>query len=147
MSKKKWSKDDLTIAYYFSKWNLTGLGIEQDELVESVLNTTHYSFNSQVANFRSILNIEGHQLEHASKAMKDLIVEYKGLTMMQVRIIVIDFIMAEQTEERPTVAETDAKAHNEKIAKQTEKLNQKSRVTWAQHIKGLQKHRNLKKID
>jgi hypothetical protein len=143
MSKKKWSKEDLTVVYYFSKWGLTGLDVTEEELVESVLDTTHYSFNSQTANFRFLLNLDGHKLEHASKAMITLIEETKNLTMTQVRNIVIDIINKERLEDRPTVAEKDAKSHNDKIAKLAEEKNQKSRTRFADHIKKL----NLRKLD
>jgi len=91
--KHEWSEKDLVVAYYISKWDYSGLGIDEEDLVDTVIpNTTVQSLSMQVANFRHLLNIEGYKLSDSSKLMKVIVDKYDGLSMLKVRGIVSEII-------------------------------------------------------
>jgi len=97
-SKRIWTKEELTIAYYIAKWDYNGLGIEEEDLVESVIgNTTVASLQFQVANFRHILGIEGFTKSDASKAMYKLVDDLANTTMTNVRKLVLAKIDKSET--------------------------------------------------
>ena len=119
--KHSWTKQDLTVAYYIAKWDLNGLGISKDEIIDNVIgDSTVPSLNMQVANFRYLLGIEGYQLEHASEAMKDLVDELQNKTVTQVRAIVNAYIDKRYQKSR----QTNVNKHNRQIEKKREELNE-----------------------
>jgi hypothetical protein len=91
--KHDWTKNDLMIAYYITKWDYSGLGIDENDIVDSVIpNTTVHSLNMQVANFRHLLNIDGYKLSDSSKLMGEIVDKYESTPMLEVRKIVLDII-------------------------------------------------------
>lgn len=91
--KHEWMENDLVIAFYISKWDYSGLGVDENDVVDSVIpNTTVHSLNMQVANFRHLLNIDGYKLSDSSKMMGVIVDKYESSTMLEVRKIVTDII-------------------------------------------------------
>jgi len=89
----EWSKNDLTIAYYLTRWDYSGLGINDEDIVDSVIpNTTVHSLNMQMANFRFLLNLDGYVLSDASTLMKEIVDTFENSTTEFVKNIVINFI-------------------------------------------------------
>ena len=142
-SKRIWSKEELTIVYYIAKWDLSGIDITMEELANAVIgNTTLVSLNMQVSHFRSILDIEETNLTGASNVMRELVEEYKDFTMTQIRAKVVSKIQS---------SDSDIISHRKKkvsleSSKRVAKLNEASRLVFENKIKGLQKHRNLIKV-
>jgi len=91
--KHEWSEKDLVIAYYISKWDYNGLGIDEYDLIDSVIpNSTVQSLSMQVANFRHLLNIDGYKLSDSSKLMKVIVDKYDGVPAEKVKGIVSKII-------------------------------------------------------
>lgn len=88
-----WTVQDLVIAYYITKWEYSGLGIDETDLVDSVITeTTVHSLNMQVANFRHLLNIDGYKLSDSSKMMGEIVDKYESSSMLDVRKVVLKII-------------------------------------------------------
>jgi hypothetical protein len=141
-SKRIWTNQELTIAYYMAKWNMNGIGITEQALVDGVIgNTSVGSFRMQVANFRYLLDIEGCQLTHASKKMKELCEKLSNKTMTQVRRMVIKAI--KQSDVSSEYYST--KKNNEAAYKRRDELNQLSETNYQNKLKQLKRYRNLVK--
>jgi hypothetical protein len=141
--KRIWSTEELTIAYYISKWDYSGLNISEEDLVNGVIcDTTVASLRMNVANFRNLLNIEGFNLDHTTKAQKQLVEDLKDVTMMQVRQSVLAKISSsfENIKEQKVVKEINKKS--EKLAK----ANKELQAEFERKLALAQKGRNLKKI-
>tara|TARA_R110000744_G_scaffold380220_1_gene500315 strand:+ start:92 stop:523 length:432 start_codon:yes stop_codon:yes gene_type:complete len=142
MRKKDWSKEELTIAYYIAKWDLSGIDSTMEELALVVIgNTTVKSLDMQVMHFRRLLNLEENTLFANSKRMEELRKDYKDLTMTQVRKLVVSKIQS---------CSSDIISYNKNKAvlessKRVEKLNAASELLFQNKIKELKKHRNLRK--
>lgn len=142
-SKRIWNKEELTIAYYIAKWGLTGIDVTPEELAESVIgDTTEASLQMQVANFRSILNIEGFQLDHTSKAQNDLINEYKNTTMTQIRAQVISKIQSSVS----NIISNKKKKNALESSKRVQSLNADLQKNHDNKVASMQKYRNLRKL-
>ena len=141
-SNKIWTKEDLTIAYYIAKWDYSGLGINEDGLVEVIGNTTKASLLKQTANFRFILGIDGYKLNGSSKNKKVLADELQNKTITQVRKIVLDAIESSDYD----VQKAEGTRTNTIIKKRTDKLNEESEQAFQNKLKALRKHQNLKPI-
>ena len=142
MRKKDWSKEELTIAYYIAKWDLSGIDSTMEELALVVIgNTTVKSLDMQVMHFRRLLNLEENTLFANSKRMEELRKDYKDLTMTQVRKLVVSKIQS---------CSSDIISYNKNKAvlessKRVEKLNAASELLFQNKLKELKKHRNLRK--
>tara|TARA_R110002126_G_scaffold1823_4_gene10882 strand:+ start:381 stop:818 length:438 start_codon:yes stop_codon:yes gene_type:complete len=142
-SKRIWSKEELTIVYYIAKWDLSGIDISMEELAEAVIgNTTLVSLNMQVSHFKNILNIEETNLTGASNLMRELLEDYRDCTMTQIRARVISKI---QSSVSNIISHKKIKASLES-SKRIAKLNKASDLVFENKLKGLRKHRNLRKI-
>ena len=142
-SKRIWNKEELIIAYYIAKWGLTGIDVTPEELAESVIgDTTEASLQMQVANFRSILNIEGFQLDHTSKAQNDLINEYKNTTMTQIRAQVISKIQSSVS----NIISNKKKKNALESSKRVQSLNADLQKNHDNKVASMQKYRNLRKL-
>lgn len=81
-----WTIEDLTIAYYVTKWDCKGLGIDENDIVDCVItDTTLQSLKMQMANFRHLLNIDGYKLSDSSKLMSIVVEKYDGCSMKEVQ--------------------------------------------------------------
>jgi hypothetical protein len=94
MRKKIWSKEDLVIALFVSKFGIRGLGIDKAYLVREVIKgTTVRSLNLQAANIRAMLGLEGRKLYSSSK-LKISVCEEFGLQPYSIlRQIVLKMIL------------------------------------------------------
>ena len=142
-SKRIWTKEELTIAYYIAKWDLTGIDITPEELAEAVIgNTTLVSLQMQVTHFRNILNIEDSNLTGASNVMIELINEYKDYTMTQIRAQVISKIQSSIS----NIISHNKNKKSLEASKRVAKLNEDLNLVFENKIKELQKYRNLRKL-
>ena len=141
-----WNNEELTIAYYITKWGYSGLDISEEDLVNGVIgNTTAASLLKQTANFRDIMNIEGFKLGNgqAQPAKEAVVEELKNMTMTQVRKLVISKIES---------SEESIKSFNKNLAK-TElnkrviDLNNNLNDIHNKKVAALLSHRNLKRIN
>lgn len=91
-----WNKQELTIAYYASKYGtLNGLKMNKEEIVNYVIgNTSERSFDMQVANFNYLLGLDGSQLEDYSKLMVEVVEDLKNKTVTQVREIIMNYAIS-----------------------------------------------------
>ena len=116
-----WNNNELTIAYYVSKYGtLNGLNMKKEEIVNYIIgNTTERSFDMQVANFNYIMGVGDYQLEHTSKAQRDLVDALANKTVTQVRKMILDYAISidEKVEARK------AQVANEKVSTRTQQLN------------------------
>lgn len=143
-TKRIWTKEELTIAYYIAKWDYNGLQISEEDLVDGVIGrTTKPSLKMQIANFRYVLGIEGFKLEHASQAMKDLADELANKTVTQVRNLVVDIIVKSDTD----IVKAQSSRSNKAIDKRRESLNKVSEETFQNKMRALGKYRNLTPVN
>lgn len=139
--KRIWSKEELIIAYYISKWDLNGLNVSEDELVEAVIGrTTIPSLRMQVSNFRYLMNIEGQQLSHASEDMKELVGELQNTTVTNVRRMVLDYINLHIDKVRSV---TNNKS-NKIVAAKAKELNEQEELIHLNKLVSLRKYRRLR---
>ena len=120
-SKRIWNKEELTFAYYVSKYGtLNGLNMSKDEIVEYVIgDTTERSFDMQVANFNYILGLGDYQLDATSRLQVEIVEELKNKTVTQVRDILINYadsidevVNSRRTKKNNTVANENVAALN-----------------------------------
>jgi len=97
MRKKIWSKEDLVIALFVSKFGIRGLGVDKAYLVREIIKgTTVRSLNLQAANIRAMLGIEGRKLYSSSK-LKISVCEELGLQPYSIlRQVVLKMILKSQ---------------------------------------------------
>jgi len=139
-SKRMWTKEELTIAYYIAKWDYNGLRATENDLVDIAIgNTTKASLNMHVANFRHLLNIDGYKLENTSKLMDVIIEELKNKTITQVRSIVNKILAGK--EDKFAAAQTNR--NNAKIAEGAEKANILLTLIFEKKLKSMNRYRNL----
>ena len=69
-SRRIWSNEELTIAFYISKYGAESLKMDEGFIVDCVIgDTSIISLKMQVANFNQLLDLEGPRLSAYSKAM------------------------------------------------------------------------------
>ena len=138
--KRIWSKKELVIAYYFAKWDMNGLGISKEELVNGVIgNTTIPSLDMQAANFRHIMGIEGYQLTNASKLMYKVVEELKDKTVTQMRKMVSKIIDKSELD----IEVSNRRQNNIKVSLKADALNEFERTNFENQLKARRQHRNL----
>lgn len=118
-SKRIWNKEELTFAYYVSKYGtLNGLNMDKEEIVNYIIgDTTERSFDMQVANFNYILgHIDSYQLDATSKLQGEIVEELKNKTVTQVRDILINYAESVDDKARERKVKAKNKTANEKVA-------------------------------
>ena len=140
MKKRIWNKQELTIAYYMAKYDMSGINIEEDTLIHTVIkDTSKASLRMQVANFRHLLNIEGYQLSHASQAMKDLCDEYDTKSQSEIKMLVISYIDACELD----IADYTTQKANKIVNKRRDKLNSILKSNFENKLATMCRFRNL----
>lgn len=141
MKKRIWTKEELTITYYITKYGMSGLNVSFENIAGGIIpNTSTPSLKMQMACFRFILDIEGYKLEHGSKAMKVLYEELKDKTITQIRNQVKEIISkSEYAIENAKVSQNNTKAY-----KRRDELNKASEKTFSERLKFLNKYRRLR---
>lgn len=124
--KRIWNTEELTCAYYVSKYGtLNGLKMTKEELVDYVIgDTTERSFDMQVANFNYIMGVGEYQLEDTSKAQRELVDSLTNKTVTQVREIILTYaekIDDEVSARRTAVANKSANSKVEELNAEMEK--------------------------
>lgn len=143
-TKRIWNKQELTIAYYIAKWDIGGLKITEQELVDYVIGrTTRPSLKMQVANFRFLLQLDGPQLEDASQAMRSLAEELSNHTVVQVRSIIFNYI--DKMED--VILEQKTKGINATINKRRDELNAQLESNFLAQVAQKSIGRRLRKIE
>jgi len=143
---KVWSEEELIIAYYIAKWNLSGIQISEEDLAAYVIDTTANSLKMQTANFRHLLQIDGYQLAAGPSLgcnKRVIIDKLKDKTITQVRKIILDYIDSIDKD----ILKRKSTSVNLSINKNKEKLNKTSQLIFEQKLKSLNKYRNLRKIN
>ena len=121
-SKRIWTKEELTFAYYVSKYgNLNGLNMKKEEVVNYVIgDTTERSFDMQVANFNYLLGIGESQYTDYSQLMVEVVEDFKNTTVTQLRDLMVDYAASidDKVEERRVkLANTEANSKVEELNK------------------------------
>lgn len=143
-SKKRiWNEKELTIAYYIAKWDMLGVGVELEDLVNEVIgDTTVNSLNMQVANFRFLLNIPGRQLEHASNVMKELVDKYQNQTMTQMRRL-LNVIISESDVK---IEKAKTRRNNDTANEKRDVLNEQERIDHLNKMKSWKNDPRLSRL-
>jgi len=137
----EWSKNDLVIAYYMTNWDLNGLGITKEDIVDSVIpETTVNSLNMQMANFRFLLNLDGYKLSDSSNMMKEIVDEYSDKNMNQIKDVVKSII------EKCDIKVGRNSRHNQKVNDRKTELNRISQLKYEKQLKDLGKFRRLVRV-
>jgi len=130
-SKRIWSEQELTIAYYIARWDYAGLKISEHDMVEFIIgDTTINSLNMQVANFRFLLGIDGYQLSHTSKTMRALVDSLSRKTIVQIRRMVLDYIFSKGEYE----SVVGKKVKNEAASKKERELNRQYQINFEKEL-------------
>lgn len=73
----KWNKDDTIITFYYVKYGLKGLPVnDEKELAECVIGSTRTSLQMQSSNIRYILGYDSGTLTDFSKIQHDVVNEF-----------------------------------------------------------------------
>lgn len=117
-AKRIWNKEELTFAYYVSKYGtLNGLNMTKEEIVNYLIgDITERSFDMQVANFNYILGNGDYQLDATSELQRTITDELKNKTITQVRDILITYAESKDEEFRARKIKAKNKTANEKVA-------------------------------
>lgn len=141
-----WSQEDLTIAYYFAKWGLSGLGLSEEELVIVIGETTRPSLLKQAANFRAYLNIEGFKLgENKTPCPKKQLTldTLKDKTITQVRKMVLKTIDSRSD----LIEKVRISKQNQTAFQKRDELNEELRKNHENKMKSISQFRRLKRIN
>lgn len=141
--KRIWTKGELRIAYYIAKWGYHALNITEEELVDHVIgDTSTTSLRRQSANFRFILGIDGYQLEHVSRAQKNLVDELASQNQQQVRRDITAFIDHRSDE----IFDRKVSSHNKVVEKKKEDLNNQLQLDFKNKLAIISRGRNLRPV-
>lgn len=134
--KRFWSTNELIIAYYIAKWDYIGLDLSEEDLIEYVIkDTTANSLKMQVANFRYLLNIEGSQLQHASKLMRQIADDLQHKTRIQVKRIIKSYVRDIDA----NIEIRGRKEDNKKAYKKRDELNAQYKINFENKLKAYRK--------
>jgi fructose-1,6-bisphosphatase len=94
-SKRIWSNEELTFAYYVAKYgSLDMLKMTKEDVVHHIIgNTTERSFDMQVENFKHLLGIGEGAYDNYSQKMVEVSESLKNHTVTNVREILMDYAM------------------------------------------------------
>lgn len=142
-SNKNWTKQETELAYYVTKFECNGLGLNERELCTYILgNITVNCFKFQKANFNHLLNQEGFKLDHVSKLQLEVFEECKNLTITQLREKIKPFIKSQEEKHE----KIKSIAYNDSVEKRRQKANEALNKVHEDKLKSLRKHRNLRKL-
>lgn len=142
-TKRIWSKEELTIAYYIAKWDYSGLNISEDDFANYIItDTTVASLRMQTSCFRYLLGLSGSRLTHCSEAMRELVDELANKTISQVRRSILNYV----DEQEESIKILTRQKGNQKINKKKDALNEQYRMNFENKVTALSKGRRLKKI-
>jgi len=138
-----WTREELIITYYVTRYDLTGLGITEEDLVLGVIGgTTVHSFHMQQANFRYGLGIEGYQLDSVSRSMWNLIEEFKDKEMLDIRPMIIDYI----SKSNEKIKKSQIQQRNKKTETKMSEANRLLDEQFQRELKKKMFGRRLKKV-
>ena len=134
--KRIWSTEELTIAFYISKYGMNGLNTNKQELVDYVIgNTTQRSLDMQVANFNFLLGVGEYQLEDASKAQKDVVDALGNKTITQVRKLIFSYM----DEIDSTITQRQTSVKNKSVTEKRDEANALLNSTFENKIAAMRK--------
>lgn len=143
-AKRIWNKKELIIAYYIAKWGIHGLGVESEDLVESVIgDTTVKSLEMQISNFRFILDLPGNRLEHAGATKIKLAEELQNVTYTNIKKMVLGMI----NESGAKIKKAKISRNNKQTMDRRDELNARSQKNFKNKMKEMNRHRRLRSLN
>lgn len=136
-----WTKEELLMPYFEALYGTQELRLHEDEVVAIIGDTSVGSFRMQTANFRYLLNIEGTQLEHASKKMKLLIDELAGKTKTDIIRMIKRFIKSRDVSQDIS----DKRTNNARAYKKRDQLNAQYQKNFENKLAMIRRTRKIKR--
>jgi len=119
-SKRIWSNEELTIAFYIAKYGVEQLKMDEDFIVDYVIgNTSVASLKMQVANFNELLDLDGPRLAAYSKAMVTVVDNNDNKSQKDLTQEIFNFCDTRENE----IADRKTKVANKSVAQKTLDLN------------------------
>ena len=135
-SKRIWSNEELTIAFYIAKYGVEQLKMDEDFIVNYVIgDTTVASLKMQVANFNELLDLDGPRLTAYSKAMITVVDNSDNKSQKDLTQEIFDFCDTRENE----IADRKIKVANRSVSQKTVDLNIELNRTFDAKMKSFAK--------
>tara|TARA_R110000744_G_C19250537_1_gene550245 strand:+ start:616 stop:1062 length:447 start_codon:yes stop_codon:yes gene_type:complete len=135
-SKRIWSNEELTIAFYIAKYGVEQLKMDEDFIVDYVIgNTSVASLKMQVANFNELLDLDGPRLTAYSKAMITVVDNNDNKSQKDLTQEIFDFCDTRENE----IADRKIKVANRSVSQKTLDLNIELNRTFDAKMKSFAK--------
>ena len=135
-SKRIWSNEELTIAFYIAKYGVEQLKMDEDFIVDYVIgDTTVASLKMQVANFNELLDLDGPRLTAYSKAMITVVDNNDNKSQKDLTQEIFNFCDTRENE----IADRKIKVANRSVSQKTVDLNIELNRTFDAKMKSFAK--------
>lgn len=135
-SKRIWSSEELTIAFYIAKYGVEQLKMDEGFIVDYVIGDTSVaSLKMQVANFNELLDLDGPRLSHYSKAMVTVVENNDNKSQKDLTQEIFDFCDSRENE----ITARKTKVANKSVSQKTLDLNIELNKNFEAKMKNLAK--------
>ena len=135
-SKRIWSNEELTIAFYIAKYGAEQLKMDEDFIVDYVIgNTSVASLKMQVMRFNELLDLDGPRLTAPTPAMAKVVNDNDNKSQKNLTQEIFDFCDTRENE----IADRKTKVANRSVSQKTVDLNIELNKTFDAKMKSFAK--------